>query len=222
MVEAGDGCAAFAFVGSGPHVSPSPSPENVQSKDASMTLTLPPELQTTRLLGRPATDGDMGYLRHILGSPQTMMWLSADGKAADEPRMLDITRSLSGHWKAHGFGVRLFFLRGSGAFAGWAGIRYVMLDGAPELELLYSLRHSLWREGLGSEMARACLEEVRATGLVRSVVAYTQPHNAASLGVMRACGMSFERTTTVAGLPHVVHRLRWPVEPQATDQTSVR
>lgn len=183
-----------------------------------MTLTLPPELQTARLLGRPATDGDMGYLRHILGSPQTMMWLSADGKAADEPRMIDITRSLSSHWKAHGFGVRLFFLRGSGAFAGWGGIRHVMLDGVPELELLYSLRHSLWREGLGSEIARAALEEVRATGLVRSVVAYTQPHNAASLGVMRTCGMSFERTTTVAGLPHVVHRLRWPVEPQAADQ----
>lgn len=174
-----------------------------------MDAVLPPELQTARLLGRPVNDGDVGYLRHILGNPQAMRWLSADGQAASDERMHQIAARLSGHWKAHGFGVRLLFLRGGGAFAGWCGVRHQMVEGQPEIELLYALRHSLWGEGLGKEAAQASVDEARTVLKLNSVIAYTLPHNDASRGVMRACGLTLERDITVAGLPHVLYRRRW-------------
>lgn len=168
-----------------------------------------PHLETPRLTGHPVNDGDVGYLRHILGNPQTMRWLSPDGKAASDEKMHRIASRLSGHWKAHGFGVRLFFLRGGGAFAGWCGIRHYLVEGKPELELLYALRHSLWGDGLGREMAQASLAEAQSTLAASSVVAFTLPDNKASQGVMRSCGMVYEADITVAGLPHVLYRRRW-------------
>lgn len=169
-----------------------------------------PQMDTARLSGRPVTDGDVSYLRHILGNPLCARWLSADGEPISDGRMQMIASRLSGHWKAHGFGVRLFFLRGGGAFAGWCGLRHQILDGKSEIELLYALRHSLWGGGLASEMAEAALREGFEDFVIDSVVAFTLPDNLASQGVMRRCGLIRERDITYAGLPHTLFRVFAP------------
>jgi RimJ/RimL family protein N-acetyltransferase len=172
-------------------------------------IEAPLSLETARLIGRPVNGGDMGYMRHILGNPQCMRWLSADGRPQNDSQMQAIADRLASHWKSHGFGVRLFFQRGGGAFAGWCGLRHQVVDGQSEIELLYSLRHSLWQRGLGSEMARAAVNEgVEVLGF-RRVVAFTLPDNVASQGVMRACGLGPERDITFAGLPHVLFSKVW-------------
>jgi RimJ/RimL family protein N-acetyltransferase len=151
----------------------------------------------------------MGYMRHILGNPQCLRWLSPNGQGHSDEKMQYITHRLASHWQSHGFGVRLFFQRGGGAFAGWCGLRHQVVEGRSEIELLYSLRHTLWQRGLGSEMARAAVNEgVEQLGF-RRIVAFTLPDNVASQGVMRGCGMSKEADILFADLPHVLFSKTW-------------
>lgn len=169
----------------------------------------PLSLETARLTGRPVNGGDVGYMRHILGNPQCMRWLSADGQPKSDAQMQAVAESLAWHWKTHGFGVRLFFQRGGGAFAGWCGLRHKLVEGRAEIELLYSLRHSLWQRGLGSEMAQAAVKEGVDLLGIRRIIAFTLLDNFGSQGVMRRCGLSPEANITVVGLPHILFSKTW-------------
>lgn len=165
---------------------------------------------------------DVSFLRSILRDAQAMRWLSPDGKVIDEDRVVWLTGRLAAHWQAHDFGVRLFFWPDEtghpvpagqeplARFAGWCGLRHQVIDGRPEIELLYALRPAFWRQGLGSDMARACLEEGFQAMGVASVIAFTLPDNLGSRGVMEACGMQIEGSIIHAGLPHVLYRRTHP------------
>ena len=58
------------------------------------------------------------------------------------------------HWDQHGFGLWALRTR-DGAFAGRAGIRHIIVDGVDEVEIAYTLKRSLWGQGLASEIAIA-------------------------------------------------------------------
>jgi RimJ/RimL family protein N-acetyltransferase len=174
-------------------------------------MEAPQSIETARLIGRPVNGGDMGYMRHILANPQCLRWLSPNGTVQSDSKMQEIAHRLATHWLCHGFGVRLFFQRGGGAFAGWCGLRHQVVEGRSEIELLYSLRHTLWRRGLGCEMARAAVNEgIEVLGF-RRIVAFTLPDNLASQGVMRSCGLCKEADILFADLPHVLFSKTLPV-----------
>jgi RimJ/RimL family protein N-acetyltransferase len=179
---------------------------------------LPQSLWTARLFGRRPCPADGPALCLILQDARAMRWLSLDGRPLGEARVAWLLDRLASHWTAHDFGVRLFFAQAPAAvlprpgeeplsrFVGWCGLRHQILDGRPEIELLYALRPTLWRRRLGTEMARACLAEgVSALG-VESVVAFTLPDNLGSRGVMEACGMTLAGSIDHAGAPHVLYR----------------
>ena len=106
---------------------------------------------------------------------------------------------------SHGFGQWLAFPREGGGLAGFSGLRLV--DGTPDVELLYALAPAGWGRGLASEAARAVLRHgFTALGIPR-ILARADAPNAASIRVMHRLGMRFERRGLEHGLDTVCYSL---------------
>jgi RimJ/RimL family protein N-acetyltransferase len=109
------------------------------------------------------------------------------------------------HWDRHGFGI--FALRtGAGEFAGRAGIRRAVIDGAQELEIVYTLKRDLWGRGLASEIAAALTSLARSQLELPSVVGLVVVGNDASCRVLEKCSFSCERTIVSRGEEVLLYR----------------
>lgn len=109
------------------------------------------------------------------------------------------------HWEQHGFG--LWALRTtSGEFAGRAGIRHAVVDGTPELEILYTLKREFWGRGLASEIAAALTGMCRTQLELPSLVGLVAAGNEASCRVLEKSGFTRERTVLHRGEEIVLYR----------------
>jgi [ribosomal protein S5]-alanine N-acetyltransferase len=110
------------------------------------------------------------------------------------------------HWAQHGFGLWILRQRETRAVIGRAVVRHLCLGGGPEVEIGYGFLPAFWGKGLGSEIARACVQiGLERLGLT-SVVAITAPSNTRSVRVLRQVGLHYERKLVHAGLPMLLFR----------------
>jgi RimJ/RimL family protein N-acetyltransferase len=110
------------------------------------------------------------------------------------------------HWERHGYG--LWVLRDeAGRFLGRAGIRHLIIEGEPEIELAYSFLTDYWGRGLATEIASALLGMARTHLGLSSLVGCTIVANLASLRVLQKIGFSFERALDYQGESCVLYRV---------------
>ena len=96
------------------------------------------------------------------------------------------------HWADHGLG--LWTLRtNDGAYVGRAGLRYVELEGVPELEIAYTFVRGFWRRGFATEIAKALVEIWRKRCSGPSLVGIVMKGNQPSERVLLRTGFSYER-----------------------------
>lgn len=164
---------------------------------------IPQRFDTARMAAERALESDLADLVRMHCDPLVMATLGGVRSESETRRALS---AMLEHWNAHGYGIWIFRERGSGAFAGRAGLRNVTIEGRGEIELLYAVMPEFWRSGYGTEIARALLGIARDAG-IKEVVAFTLPANLGSRRVMEKAGMRFEREITWAGLPHVLYRI---------------
>jgi RimJ/RimL family protein N-acetyltransferase len=94
-----------------------------------------------------------------------------------------------------------------GAFAGYCGIRPLLLDGRPEVELAWHVKKTHWNQGLATEaVAMAVRLGLGEFGLSR-LVAIIDPDNRASRRVAQKLGMAEERSLIHDGEPYVVYAI---------------
>ena len=129
--------------------------------------------------------------------------------AADTAAFLD---RLDRHWDRHGYGVWILRERDTGSFVGRAGLRRLAIDGFDEVELLYACMPTHWGRGYTTEAADAIVRVAFDRLVLRDLVAFTLPTNAASRRVMEKAGFRYERDFIHAGLGHVLYRLRRPAD----------
>src|SRR5206468_3861239 len=112
-----------------------------------------------------------------------------------------------GHWDQHGFG--LWALRTqAGEFAGRAGIRHAIVDGAQEFEILYTLKREFWGRGFASEIAAALTGIARSQLALPSMVGLVVVGNDASCRVLEKINFTRERTMLSRGEEVVIYRTR--------------
>lgn len=109
------------------------------------------------------------------------------------------------HWDQYGFGLWALHTK-AGAFAGRAGIRHVVVDGAPELEILYTLKREFWDRGLASEIAAALTAVARTQLGLLPLVGLVALGNDASCRVLEKSGFTRERAVLHRGGEVVLHR----------------
>jgi [ribosomal protein S5]-alanine N-acetyltransferase len=110
------------------------------------------------------------------------------------------------HWDRYGYGIWVFRDLRDGRFAGRAGLRHVLVEGVPEVELAYAFMPEFWGRGLATETARAILGLAFGRLALEGLVGFTLPTNLASRRVMEKAGFRFDRDVVHADLPHLLYR----------------
>ena len=81
---------------------------------------------------------------------------------------------------------------------------------APDIELGWTLLPDVWKRGLATEAARACLDYGFNTIGFREVISAVLPDNAAAMRVADKLGMSVEGTVRREGQSHLRYVMRNP------------
>ncbi len=165
------------------------------------------ELNTRRLIGKPAGPDDFADIRRLHSDPRVTATLSADGKTFSEAQSRAFLARAAEHWESYGFGLWIFRERDGDDFVGYGGIKHAIVEGLDEIELAYAIRSECWCKGLATEISIAALKQGFNVMHLERIVAFTLPHNRASRGVMENCGFTFQRDIIHAGLPHVLYAL---------------
>jgi RimJ/RimL family protein N-acetyltransferase len=109
------------------------------------------------------------------------------------------------HWDRHGFG--LWMLRTHDAeFVGRAGIRHLIVDGAPEVEVAYAFQCTWWGKGFASEITEALVNLGFAQLKLPSMVGVVAIDHLASRRVLEKSGFVVERRLMYEGEDCVVFR----------------
>ncbi len=169
-------------------------------------------VETERLRGQVPRPVHLPALRRLLPDPQVAASLwpgELGGTRTDEhvQVMLDYDQA---HWGVHGFGPWLWARRGGDEVIARGGLERSVVDGRDEVEILYAVDSSHWRQGHATEIARKCVDVAFDVLGLDEVVAFTLPYNVGSRRVTTAAGLAYERDIVHAGLPHVLYRKRRP------------
>jgi RimJ/RimL family protein N-acetyltransferase len=165
-------------------------------------------LETERMtLERLRLEHAPDQLRLLL-DPRVSATLWPHAKPPTEADVLDGLAAKIDHWDRHGFGMWLLRDRGTGEMVGRGGLQYTYTAGLHDIEAGWAIVPEYWGQGLGTELAHACVETAFEQLDLLDIVAFTLPTNNASRRVMDKAGFAYERDIVHAGLPHVLYRRR--------------
>lgn len=149
-------------------------------------------LETPRLRLRRLIPEDLDALWALYRDPEVTRFIP------DAPRTRDAAREEL-EWFQHGhprrpeLGLWATIHKESGQFIGRCGLLPWTIDGQAEVEVAYALAKVYWGQGLATEAARAIAQYAfERLGLTRLICLVDQ-ENAASSGVARRIGMTFEK-----------------------------
>jgi len=110
------------------------------------------------------------------------------------------------HWAEHGFGIWVLRDPDAGVPIGRAGLRWVEVEGTPEVEIAYALCPEFWGRGIATDAARACVTIGREWLGTPSLVGLVLPTNLASQRVLQKAALVNERDVTYRGVRHFLYR----------------
>ena len=164
-------------------------------------------LETPRLRLRELTSDDLDFVAGMLAHPEVMHFWA---RPCTRDEAADWIRRHQQRYVCDGFGYWLALDKATGQPIGQAGLLRQELDGVVEIGIGYMLHRPFWGQGYATEAAVGCrdlafdkLNKPRVTATVR-------PENLPSRLVAERIGLTFERMTTWAGLPHMLYAAAKP------------
>ena len=161
-------------------------------------------LRTERLALRRPREADRADMLVMQQDEEVMATLGGVRSEAESDAIFD---RLCAHWDAHDFGYWVVRSPDDRRFAGRAGLRLLVVDGTPEIEVGYGLMAEYWGRGLATELAAASVRAAFEVVGVESLVCFTLTSNRRSQRVMEKVGFRYEKDFVHAGLPHRLSRL---------------
>jgi len=158
-------------------------------------------LETERLLLREFRDDDLDAYAGMLADPETMRHYPRPYTRDEARGFIEKNRH---RYAANGFGVWVIAERGTEAFLGDCGLAFALVEGIPEVEVIWHVVRDRWRRGIASEAARVARDHAFGPLGLRRLVALVRPENLPSAAVARKIGMDVEREAVFHGLPHLV------------------
>lgn len=153
-------------------------------------------IRTDRILLRPVDRADIDSLHALWTAPEVRRYLWDDiaitrqvAEEVVESHLATASRLHLGYWALHVPPS----ISPATALAGFCGFR--MIEGGPEIELLYGLREEHWGKGLAAEASVAALGYLWRSTSYEQVYARTDPPNLKSVQVMLRLGMTHVSTT---------------------------
>lgn len=155
-------------------------------------------LETERTYLREFTESssDIDALYDLNSDPDVMKYL-ANGKASTREEIIEVNnRVLAYYPKYKGrFGVWALHLKSNDEFMGFFILRPQKddPDNLKFIELGYRLRKKFWRQGIATEVSKLLIDRCFKEYDVETVYADANIENEGSIGVMKKCGLKFEK-----------------------------
>lgn len=153
---------------------------------------------TSRLFLRPPEPEDLAIYRELYLDPEQTRFLPGGpfGAEAGARRAKVALTVFMRHWRERGFGPWAVLSADDRELIGHAGLRF--LADCDLVELLFSVRRDLWRQGYATEAAQACLAwGFRHLAGRSRIIAGTHPEGLAAQRVLQKLGMRRQGTITV-------------------------
>jgi [ribosomal protein S5]-alanine N-acetyltransferase len=166
-------------------------------------------LETQRLLLRRLQPTDLDELFELYRDPEIRQYFP-DGTRTYEQTAEELAWFEHGHPRHPELGLWATIHKDSGQFVGRSGLLPWTILGRQEVEVAYMIAKSFWRQGYGSEVARALVDYGFDFLKLDSLIALIDPAHEASLRTARSAGMQFDFETEMDGLPTLVYRVSRP------------
>jgi RimJ/RimL family protein N-acetyltransferase len=161
--------------------------------------------ETPRLRLRRLRLSDIDAVAAMVADPEQMRFYPRPKSRDEVAAWLRWNLAL---YEERGFGTWYLESVIDDGFAGYGGIRPLLLDGHAEVELAWHVNKSYWNQGLATEAAAVAMQlGFEQFGLSR-LVAIIHPDNHPSRRVAGKLGMVEERTLVHDGEPTVVYGTR--------------
>ena len=167
-------------------------------------------LETARLILREYTSDDFEAIFEILSDAETMRHYP---KPYDEEMTkLWIERNIQ-RYKEYGFGLWAVTLKETGEFIGDCGITIQNIDGEFLPEIGYHIHKKYWRQGFGSEAARAVRDWAFENTQYDCLYSYMKYTNVASYSTAASIGMKkvkeYPDEKNVISYAYAITRQEW-------------
>jgi ribosomal-protein-alanine N-acetyltransferase len=166
-------------------------------------MPFPTDFATERLLAERLLPAHAEDIHRMHLDPVQMAHLG--GPRSPEQSAQYMEKNLR-HWDEYGFGTWILRDRESGAMAGRAVLRHLLIDAQDEIEVGYGFYPRFWGRGLAQEITRTCLNYARRELGARTVVALTAPLNLRSHRVLIQTGFRLEREVEIDEKHHCLFR----------------
>lgn len=161
-------------------------------------------IHTDRLIAERFRPEHYEFLCRIHRDPVVMATLG--GVRSDETTRQNLNEYIA-HWETHGFGLWILRDRAGGELAGRAGLKWIHVGGAMEIELGYTFLQPYWGRGLATEIAAASVDTAFGPLGLDNIVCFTLTTNYASQRVMEKVGFVFEREIVHKGEATLLSRM---------------
>lgn len=159
-------------------------------------MTFPASFTTARLVAEQLT---AAHFDDLLAMHSDAVQMAMLGGVKDHAATQAYLQRNLDHWEKYNFGLWMVRRRDGGAIVGRGMLRTLLLDDTLETEVGYSFNPSEWGQGLGTEIAQACIDLGRDELHCSTLIAITEPGNTASHRVLEKVGMRFEREMDWSG-----------------------
>ena len=144
-------------------------------------------IETKRLFLREMTEHDFPALYKVLSDPEIMQHYPY---VFDETRVMNwIIRNIE-RYRIFGFGLWAVCLKENGEMIGDCGLTIQLIDGESLPEIGYHINKKYWRQGFGSEAARAVRDWAFENTEYDCLYSYMKYTNMASFHTALSMGMS--------------------------------
>lgn len=147
-------------------------------------------IETKRLLLRQCTMDDMDAYLCFWNDPEVMKHIGDGTWGGGEEVVKEVlSKNLSFYDSNPGFGFWGVCEKSSGNVIGEAGL--VPIEESNEIEAGYLLARRYWGQGFGEEILRGLLEYGFSSLGLSEIIAVAHPDNAASIHLMKKCGLVY-------------------------------
>jgi ribosomal-protein-alanine N-acetyltransferase len=163
-------------------------------------------LDTQRLFFRRLVQGDFDDL-YALYSDEEIRRYFPEGTLNRAQTQEELEWFLNGHPSHPSLGLWAAVLKESGEFVGRCGLLPWTIDGVDEVEIAYMIAKRYWRQGLGSEAARALVRYgFDSLGLKRLIALIDFDHEA-SIRTAVSAGLKFDKAICMDGIRSAVYAI---------------
>lgn len=159
------------------------------------------QIESARLIGRPAAAEDAPFFERLWADPQVMAHLGGVRSADESARALELSAT---DWQAHGFG-RWVVSDASGS-VGTVKLAQTTVRDHHEIELGYAFLPAVWGRGYATEIGGAVIDLARNVLGLDQLVAFALIGNAPSIAVMQRLAFKPDGTFERPAGRHALYR----------------